>query len=49
MFDRIIIIGYGKIANDVLVYVHGRQVHYGYSLEVIEHDIYPFNAMKEIL
>lgn len=48
MYERIVIIGYGQIANDVLGFVHGRQVHYGYALEFIEHDIYPFNAMEEI-
>lgn len=48
MFEKIIIIGYGQIANDVLVYVHDRQKNYEYYLEVIEHDIYPFNIMEEI-
>lgn len=48
MFERIIIIGYGQIVNDVLVYVHGRQENYGYYLEVVEHNIYPFNVMEEV-
>lgn len=48
MFERIIIIGYGQIANDVLIFVHGRQKNYGYYLEFIEHDIHPFNAMEQI-
>lgn len=48
MFERIIIIGYGEIANDVLVYVHGRQENYGHYLEVIEHEIYPLNVMEKI-
>lgn len=48
MYERIIIIGYGQIANDVLIYVHGKQKNYGYYLEFIEHDIYPFNAMEQI-
>lgn len=48
MYEKIIIIGYGQIANDVLVFVHSRQVNYGCALEFIEHDIYPFNTMEEI-
>lgn len=48
MYERIIIIGYGQIANDVLIFVHGRQKNYGYYLEFIEHDVYPFNTIEQI-
>lgn len=37
-FSKIIVIGQGKIANDILIYVHSLQNQYGYKLECIVYE-----------
>ena len=46
-FKAVLVIGYGKVAGDVLEYVWENERAYGYKICYIEHEIYPFNrAMK---
>lgn len=37
-FERVIVIGYGKAAGEILKYLDGRRADYGYGLEFIEHE-----------
>lgn len=47
-FRKLVIIGYGKITGDILMYVKERQKDYGYQLEFIEHEIHPFSITEKI-
>ncbi len=47
-FRRVVVIGYGKAAGDVLRYVCDRQEEYGYELEFIEHEAAPFSVTEKI-
>ncbi len=47
-FQKVIIIGYGKAANEILLYVKKRQGDYRYQLEFIEHEIHPFSITKKL-
>lgn len=48
IFEKIVIIGYGKVTGEVLSYVRERQPDYGYSLEFIEHEVHPFGITGKI-
>lgn len=46
-FEHVVVIGYGVVTGDVLATAHTFSTKYNYSLEYIEHEVYPFNvAMK---
>ncbi len=47
-FQRILILGYGKVTGEVLQYVYGRREEYGYRMEFIEHEIHPFSITEQI-
>lgn len=47
-FQKVIIIGYGKVTGEVLAYVKERQQDYGYQLSFIEHEIHPFSITEKI-
>ena len=47
-FDRVIVIGYGKVTGEVLRFVCGRQEEYGYRTEFIEHEVHPFSVTEKI-
>lgn len=47
-FSRVIIIGYGKVTGEVLVYVKEKQKDYGYEMEFIEHEIHPFSVTERL-
>lgn len=48
MFQKLVLIGYGKIAGEALSYVIERKGDYGYQLEFIEHEIHPFPVTEKI-
>lgn len=48
MYEKIIIIGYGKIASEVIKYVHGCREEYGYTVEYIEHETGNFGSATRI-
>lgn len=48
LFEKIIVIGYGKIAGDVLKYVIARKNDYSYGIEYIEHELNDFSIVKTI-
>ncbi len=46
-FGHVIVIGYGSVTKDVLETIHNLSEKYNYTLEYVEHEVYPFNvAMK---
>ena len=47
-FQRIVVIGYGKAAGEILKYIADRQADYGYRLEFIEHEQQPLSVTKKI-
>lgn len=47
-FERIIIIGDGKIAGDILTYLNNLQQSYNFLLEYIEHDVQWFSVIGKI-
>lgn len=47
-FQKIVILGYGKVAGEVLQYVYDRKAEYGYDLCFIEHEVYPFSITEKI-
>ena len=47
-YERIVIIGYGKIANDVLNYICMKKEIYRYNILFIEHEIYPLSIARQI-
>ena len=46
-FEKIIIIGYGRVTGQVLEHVCDRKSDYGYSVEYIEHEPHPFSTLKK--
>ncbi|MCM1297246.1 MAG: hypothetical protein NC311_17030, partial [Muribaculaceae bacterium] len=48
VFQRVVVIGYGKVAGEVLQYVCGRQEDYGFRLEFIEHEVHPFGITEKL-
>lgn len=47
-FDRIVIMGDGKIAGDILTYLNDLQQSYKFLLEYIEHEIHRFSVIGKI-
>lgn len=47
-FRRVIVIGYGKAAGEILKYMADRQADYGYRLEFIEHELHALSVTKQI-
>lgn len=48
VFQKIVIIGYGKIAGDILTYVYAKQKSYGYQLEFVEYEVRALNIAEQI-
>ncbi len=47
-FQRIVVIGYGKVTGEVLKYTYDRGADYGYRLEFIEHELHALGVTKLI-
>lgn len=47
-FQKVIMIGYGKIAGEALSYAKKRQTDYGYQLSFIEHETHSFSVTEKI-
>lgn len=47
-FQKIVILGYGKVTGEVLQYVYDRKKEYGYEMEFIEHEIHSFSITEKI-
>lgn len=47
-FVNVVVLGYGKIAAEVLQYVCQKQDMYSYRVSYIEHEIYPFNQAQKV-
>lgn len=47
-FQRVVVIGYGKAAGEILKYIADRQADYGYRLEFIEHEQHALSVTKKI-
>lgn len=48
IFRKIVIIGYGKIASEILKYVYKQQKKFEYQLEFVEHEVWPLNITEKI-
>lgn len=46
-YEHVIVIGYGKIAYESLRIICEKRYSYSYSIEYIEHEVYPFNLAKD--
>lgn len=47
-FKRVVVIGYGKAAGDILKYIADRRSDYAYQLEFIEHEIHALSVTENI-
>lgn len=47
-FCRVVVIGYGKAAGEILKYIDDRRADYGYALEFIEHELHPLSVTAQI-
>lgn len=47
IFDHVIVIGYGWIAENILQYVYEKSEQYHYSMEYIEYEVYPFHTARK--
>lgn len=47
-FERVVVIGYGKAAGEILKYTADRQADYGYRLEFIEHELHTLSVTRQI-
>lgn len=47
-FVNVVVLGYGKIAAEVLQYVCQKRDMYAYQVSYIEHEIYPFNQAQKV-
>lgn len=47
-FQRVVVIGYGKAAGDILKYIADRGADYAYQLEFIEHEIHALSVTENI-
>lgn len=47
-FQRVVIIGYGKAAGDILKYIADRRADYAYQLEFIEHEAHALSVTERI-
>jgi len=48
VFQKVVIIGYGKITGEIITYVTERQKEYGYQMEAIEHEVHSFSITEKI-
>ncbi|MCI8772983.1 MAG: hypothetical protein HFI50_03475 [Lachnospiraceae bacterium] len=48
VFQKVVIIGYGKITGEIITYVTERRKEYGYQLEVIEHEVHSFSITEKL-
>lgn len=48
IFEKIVVIGYGKITGEILKYIIGRQKEFGYRVEFIEHEVHPLGTTEKI-
>lgn len=48
MFCRVVVIGYGKAAGNILKYIEKQRDIYGYRLEFIEHEFHALSVTKKI-
>lgn len=48
VFQKVVIIGYGKITGEIITYVIEKRKEYDYQLEVIEHEVYSFSITEKI-
>lgn len=48
MFQKIMVIGYGKVTGEVLTYVKRRQNEFKYQMLFIEHEMHPFSVTQKI-
>ncbi len=47
-FERVVVIGYGKAAGNILKYTQKQRAIYGYNLEFIEHEIHALGVTRKI-
>ena len=47
-FERVVVIGYGKAAGNILKYIEKQRTVYGYNLEFIEHEMHALGITKQI-
>lgn len=47
-FQKVVILGYGKVTGEVLQYVYDKREEYGYHVEFIEHEIHPLSVTEKI-
>ena len=48
VFEKVLVIGYGKAAGETLKYIDDRRTDYGYALQFIEHEIHPLSVTRQI-
>ncbi len=48
LFQKVVVIGYGKVTGEVLQYVYDNKKQYGYDLIFIEHEVHPFGTTEKI-
>ena len=48
VFQKVVIIGYGKITGEIITYVTERRKEYGYQPEVIEHEVHSFSITEKL-
>lgn len=47
-FNRVVVIGYGKAAGEILKYIDDRRADYGYTMEFIEHEPHGLSVTRQI-
>lgn len=47
-FCRVVVIGYGKVAGNILKYIEEQRMAYGYHLEFIEHESHALSITQKI-
>lgn len=47
-FQKVVIIGYGKITGEIITYAIERQKEYGYQMEAVEHEVHSFSITEKI-
>lgn len=47
-FQKVVILGYGKVTGEVLQYVYDSKAQYGYQLEFIEHELHPLSITEKL-
>lgn len=46
-FEKVIVIGYGKITGEILEYIIEKQQEFGYCAAFIEHEVHPFGITEK--